>query len=205
MAAYRKAVGAKVLKSIHVSGTNIVAAGRTAPFEAYVVFPDRFLVSTTSGATEIKEILNGDHGWRMTPQGRTDLTANNFNASKSRLEPIFFPVKFEKEAEPRKVTGTETIGDRSFYVVESHNATQVERLYFDVRSGLLYKERLEVGTWFGPKVEEKTFEDYRDVGGVKMAFLITNRYMEAQSVFKISKIQSNVKVDAAKFEPPPAK
>jgi len=114
-------------------------------------------------------------------------------------------VKFEKTGGSRRVVAIEVIGDRTFYVVESSTSGRVERLYFDVRTGLLYKERVEVGTWLGTRVEEKTFEDYREVHGVRLPFLITNHYMEDESVFKIGKIEININVDPAKFEAPAPK
>jgi len=199
---YRKAVGAIRLKSIRVIGTNSVAAGGSTRFQAYVDFPDKYLVGTSSNGSETNVILNADRGWRLTPKGATPLLSNDLTAAKTRFDSIFSPVKFERSADPRRVVGIEKIGDESFYVVESRTAAQTERLYFDVRSGLLYKQRVEIGTWLGTRVEETTFEDYRDVHGVKLAFLITNHYMEDEFIFKIMQIQTNVKVDPAKFELP---
>jgi hypothetical protein len=74
-----------------------------------------------------------------------------------------------------------------------------------MQSSLLYKVSTEVETWLGPRVEEKTFEDYRDLNGLKLPYLITNHYMEDESQFKISKIQINIDIDPARFEPPATK
>ena len=115
------------------------------------------------------------------------------------------PVKYEKSETPRTVRGIEKIGDSSYYVLESHSGNKSERLYFDVQSGLLYKARTEIGTWLGTRVEEKTFEDYREVNGIKLPYLITNHYMEDQSQFKMSEIQINIDIDPSKFEPPATK
>jgi len=202
MTAYRTAVGAKSLKSIHVTGTNSVAEGGDTSFEAYLALPDKFSVMTKSRGIEITEILNGGKGWRLTPKSRTELVSGNLSSARARFESILSPVKFEQSADPRKVVGIEKIGNESFYVVESRTATETERLYFDVRSGLLYKQREELGTWLGTRVEETTFEDYRDVHGLMLAFLVTNHYMEDEFIFKILQIQTNVKVDPAKFELP---
>jgi Photosynthetic reaction centre cytochrome C subunit/Domain of unknown function (DUF3471) len=202
MANYRRAVGAEAVKSIHISGTNVVAMGGSVPFEAYLVLPDKMLIGTSNHGAEVQTIWNGDHGWRLALRVRTPLSLDQFAPIRTRMEPILLPVKYEKSEAPRKVAGIEKIGDRSYYVVESHTAKQSERMYFDVQSGLLYKVRTEFVTWLGTRVEERTFEDYRDVKGVKLAGLITNHYMEDQSLFKISEIQTNIEVDPAKFEPP---
>jgi hypothetical protein len=69
----------------------------------------------------------------------------------------------------------------------------------------LYKARTEIETRLGTRVEEKTFEDYRDLNGIKLPYLITNHYMEDQSQFKISEIRINIDIDPARFEPPATK
>jgi hypothetical protein len=57
----------------------------------------------------------------------------------------------------------------------------------------------------GTKIEETTFEDYRDVKGVKLPYLITNHFMEDQWILKISEMETNFNVDASMFEPPPSR
>ena len=101
MAAYRTAVGAKSLKSIHVTGTNSVAAGGVTSFEAYLAFPDKYSITTTSRGIEITEILNGEKGWRLTPKSRTELVSGNLSSARARFESILSPVKFERSAGPQ--------------------------------------------------------------------------------------------------------
>jgi hypothetical protein len=205
IANYRRAVGGATLKSIRVSGTNIVAMSGSIPFEAFALFPDKLVIGTTNRGTEIQTILNGDHGWRVSPQGRNPIPAEGLGDVRARFENILLPVKYERSEAPRKVKGIEKIGDHSYYVLESRPGNKTERLYFDVQSGLLYKARTEIETWLGTRVEEKTFEDYRDLNGIKLPYLITNHYMEDQSQFKISEIQTNIDIDPSRFQPPATK
>jgi hypothetical protein len=205
MATYRKAVGGGALKSIRISGTNVVAMSGSIPFEAYALFPDKLLVSTTNRGVVVQVILNGDRGWRLTAQGRNPIPPEGLGDVRTRFEYLLLPVKYEKSDTPRKVRSLEKIGDSSYYVLESHTGNKSERLYFDVQSGLLYKARTEIETRLGTKVEEKTFEDYRDLHGIKLPYLITNHYMEDQSQFKISEIQINIDIDPARFEAPATK
>ena len=202
MTNYRKAVGGSALKSIRVSGTNVVAMSGSVSFEADALFPDKMLVKTTIRGVESQTILNGDRGWRFTPQGKIPIPREGLGDIRSRFEYILLPVKSEKSEAPRKMKGVEKIGDRSYYVLESHAGNKWEQLYFDVQSSLLYKVRTEAATWLGTRVEEKTFEDYRDLNGMKLPYLITNHYMEDQSQFKISEIRVNLDMDPARFEPP---
>jgi len=202
IANYRKAVGGATLKSIRVSGTNIVAMSGSITFEAYALFPDRLLLTSRNRGNEVQIILNGDRGWRVTPQSRNPIPPEGLGDVRARYEYLLLPVKYEKSETPRTVRGIEKIGDSSYYVLESHTGNKSERLYFDVQSGLLYKVRTEIETRLGTRVEERTFEDYRDLNGIKLPYLITNHYMEDQSQFKIAEIQTNIDIDPSRFEPP---
>jgi hypothetical protein len=204
MANYRNAVGAKALKSMRMSGTTVLALTGSQTFELSAIFPDKFLIDTSIEGTQFQQVLNGDRGWRLTKQGKVPLMPGQIVGAKNSVQSLL-PVKYEQSEAPRKVTGIERVGDRACYVVASHTDKQSRRLYFDVQSGLLPKVRDEISTRLGTRVEEKTFEDYRDVNGVKVPYLITTHYMEDQSVFKISEIQINIDVDPARFEPPATK
>jgi zinc protease len=197
------------LKSVHMSGDAADLIRGTRPRDVFVVFPDKIVVGT-AGA---QQIVNGDRGWLLTPQARTDLQPGVIAALKG-FASLLQPVKYEKPEFTRKVTGVQTIEGRAYYVVESHpgrlRATEpansypdaVERLFFDVQTALLHKDQVMTETPLGTKVEETSFEDYRDVGGLKLPYLIVTHYMEDENLFKISEIQANVDVDPAKFEPP---
>jgi photosynthetic reaction center cytochrome c subunit len=208
LASYRRAVGTQALKSIHVSGIAADLNRGPRPRDVYAVFPDK--IAIISGTA--RQIVNGDRGWQLTPQGRTDLTPNTI-ASVKNFAALLMPVKFETSEIKRTVAGIETVGDRAYYVVESHPGRlrasapansypdAIERLFFDVQTGLLYKDQVTIETPLGTKVEETSFEDYRTVGGLKLPYLIVTHFMEDENLFKISVVEANVDVPAETFEP----
>jgi hypothetical protein len=208
MASYRRAVGSGSLTSVHMTGIAADLNRGTRARDVYVVFPDKIAII----APGAQQIVNGDRGWQVTPQGKTDMPPNAIASVKGFADSLR-PVKFEKSDVPRKVTGTETIGEKTYYVVESYPRRlrpagpmnsypdAIERLFFDVQTGLLYKDQVSVETPLGTKTEETSFEDYRDVGGLKLPYLIVTHYMEDENLFKVSKIEANVGVDPSRFEP----
>jgi hypothetical protein len=208
LANYRRAVGTQALTSVHMSGIAADLNRGSRPRDVYVVFPDK--IAIVSGSAQ--QMVNGDRGWQLMPQGRTDLTPGTIATIKAFAASLL-PVKYERSEVARKVTGIETIGDRAYYLVESHPGRvrptgpagsypdAIERMFFDVQTGLLYKVQTTIETTFGTKVEETSFEDYRDVGGLKLPYLIITHYMEDENLFKISEIQANIDVDPAKFAP----
>jgi Photosynthetic reaction centre cytochrome C subunit len=208
MANYRRAVGAKTLTSVRMSGTAADLNRGPRPREVYVIFPDKIVIA--SGGTQ--QIVNGDRGWQLTPQLRTQLQPGTIAAVKNFAASLL-PVKYEKSDVTRRVIGIETIGDRAYYLVESHPGRlrpaepknsypdAIERMFFDVQTGLLYKVQTTIETTLGTKVEETSFEDYRQVSGLTLPFLIVTHFMEDENLFKISEIQVNIDVDPTKFEP----
>ena len=205
---YRRAVGSQRLKSVHMSGIAADLTRGSRPRDVVVVFPDKIVVGTTGA----QQIVNGDRGWLLTPQARTDLQPGVIAALKDFAK-LLQPVKYEQSDVTRKVTGVQTIDSHAYYVVESHpgrvRATApansypdaVERLFFDAQTGLLHKDQVTIETPFGTRVEETSFEDYRDAGGWRLPYSIVTHYMEDENLFKISKIQTNVDIDPRKFQP----
>lgn len=198
---YRQAVGADGLKSLRLTGTYTAAAsgnGIPVPFAADYVFPDQILLSQGAPGSEAQDIVNKDRGWRITQQGTTQLAAGLVAAVRYRSQELL-PVKYQTSTAPRKVTGVQSIDGKSYYVVEWHSPVGIGKLFFDEDSGLLYEFRTEIPSSLGINVVERTFEDYRAVDGVKLAFLVTEHYMEEQGVYRVSEAETNVKFDPATF------
>lgn len=215
MAKYRDAVGTRTVTSIHLIGRTDALRG-TRDREMSVEFPDKVRVSTTAQGG-IVQVVNGDHGSQTTSQGQAPLPPGGLASLKSAAQ-LYLPVKFQQSTAARAVTAVESVGGRSYYVVESvADATAGQgfigvrpgltkiRLLFDVETGLLYKRVVVNQSIFGPMPDETTFEDYRKVNGVMMPFRITDHYMEDEQMFTISKIELNVTIDPKLFEAPPPK
>jgi hypothetical protein len=186
---------------MHFNGNNLVASAGEATIEIDAVFPDKFHVVQIIRGSRIELVLDGDHGWILNPQGLSQMNPTQYSRIKDALA-IYLPVKIPNLTVQRKVTGIEKIGGKDCYVVQSQTGKKMEQLYFDVETGLLMKIRNEIETSLGTSVNETTFEDYRDVNGVKMPHSIDNHFMGNQSYGRISAIQGNVDVDPSKFNEP---
>jgi hypothetical protein len=204
LADYRRAVGNPV-RSIHMVGTKLVDyTGNTSAIEIHAVYPDKFLAQAPFAGHDSQQIMNGNHGWFVTAQGKNELTAGQLQGTRDVMA-LFAAVKISDTAIPRKVIGTEKIGGRTYYVVESKLPKQTDKSYFDVGTGLLYKTRTESPTALGVMVTELVFEDYRDTGGTRLPYKISRMFMEDNFIYKFSEIQTNITIDPAKFEPPAPK
>jgi hypothetical protein len=202
VAAYRKAVGIDLAKSMHVEGfVTSDLTPRPRPIEGYAILPDRITFAATVGAGQSKLLINADHAWAITPQGAQDIPLEQARSVSMLVEPM----KIVSSDAKREVTGIEQVDGRSCFRVVTTAADFVSRLYFDKQNGLLYKTHTEYRTPLGPEPSETAFDDYADVSGIKMPFTITRSSLTDRAVYRFWKIEANVAVDAAKFEPPPAK
>jgi len=202
LANYRKAVGDSPVKSMHMMATMAPDRGSPRDVEVSVVFPDKLALALLSSGIQAKTVLNGDRGWSVTPQGKVDVPPERIPQMKQNIA-LFGPIKFASSDGPRNVTGIEHAAGRTSFIVESNTPKKLERLYFDTQTGLLHKVHSETRTVLGPSVNELVFEDYRDVGGVKLPFSMKLFTYSDRLVYTFSEIQANVGVDPAKFEPPP--
>ncbi|MBV9211609.1 MAG: hypothetical protein JOZ52_13305, partial [Acidobacteria bacterium] len=92
------------------------------------------------------------------------------------------------------VTGKEQVGGREAYVLQEMFGTSgAEKLYFDVETGLL----LRSGDTF--------YEDYREVDGVKLPFLIREESSNGFNfTFRVTEIKHNVAIDDSTFTESPS-
>ena len=113
-----------------------------------------------------------------------------------------------------QVDAMEKIGDRDVYRVvgtRKEGAAVLDRLYFDAQTGLLARSYDTMQSVLGGFPEETTYEDYRDVSGLKVPFTLRVVSAEGNRTYKWSQVNANASVDDSKFTkptpppPPPAK
>src|SRR4029077_12167333 len=117
---------------------------------------------------------NGKHAWAQdseksywgllnTPQ-RNSIMRDSESYQGSRIESQYSNVK---------VKDIEKIGEHATYVVSGTSPEGTsEDFYFDMQTGLLLRRHVEEQTIFGGFQVQADFEDYREVGGTKMPFVV---------------------------------
>ena len=102
-------------------------------------------------------------------------------------------------------SAVERVADRDVYVATARiDPTTTRTLYFDVVTGLLRRELTTTETMLLPLEEQIDYDDYRDVGGVRLPFRMRTSdgapYSTVTRTFV--QIRRNVPVDEALFRPP---
>lgn len=109
-----------------------------------------------------------------------------------------------------KVKDIEKIGEHATYVVSGTSPEGTsEEFFFDAQSGLLLRRHIEEQTIFGGFQIRADFEDYREMGGVKMPFVVRwaspGGAWGTKVSFKVVEVQQNEPIEDEKFEGPPSK
>jgi hypothetical protein len=120
----------------------------------------------------------------------------------ARMEALVaFPVGI-KQAFSQWVVGNSIIDDNDVQIVQGTSPGLLPvNLYFD-KAGLLVRLVRWNQTAVGPVPTQIDYADYREVAGVKMPFTWTVSQTYMQMTIKLSELQPNVPVDAARFAKP---
>lgn len=155
-----------------------VNRGQENPFEIVQQVPDRLTVIVGPPSKQMVQRLEGGSGTVKTPAGERPLAPREVARLSARND-LRKDLKLRDRAEKARVVGRETIDGKEMLVLrlpEDDGTSQT--LYFDAGTGLLRRQIVFRPTVLGPDPEQTDFEDYRDVGGVKVPFLVTTSYVD---------------------------
>jgi photosynthetic reaction center cytochrome c subunit len=207
---YITAVGGQAaidkIKSRTATGTVTTANGQSGTYELAQV-GDKALETITTPRANIRLALNSATAWESNGPNVRELAGADLARLRNTYQ-LFSFLKLKEQYTRLRPGGREKIGDRDTYVVTaSRSETEVERLFFDVETGLLLRRITYLRTMIGIIPSQWDFEDYRDVDGVKMPFTIKVSTVEPGNPYvvrKLTEIKLNAPVDESKFAMPPA-
>jgi len=197
--------GAEALSKIttrFVKGSRIGADNVLVPEEVYQKAPDKLLTVTSYPNVVFSNGFNGTEGWAHSSRdGAMPLSAQVLEQLKR--DAVFLqPLKMQELYTKLTVAGRATVRDADAYVVEAMPITgPMEKLFFDVKTGLLVRRYVETDTPLGKLPFQTDYEDYREVDGIKQPFLIHYSFPGRIWGRKIDEIKQNVQLDDAKFNP----
>jgi hypothetical protein len=98
-----------------------------------------------------------------------------------------------------------TIDGKAVDIIEGTMAGGARvKLYFDKQTGLLVRQARNTETMVGKITTHVIYSDYRLVSGVKVPFQFQVTWVDGQATIKLTSVQLNAAVDAAKFAKPSA-
>ncbi len=149
--------------------------------------------------------FDGTDAWTQAANGSVTVAAGVDLARAKRDADFYGSLALERQYKTLTMEGTEKVGGREAYVLKGTlDGDNPETLYFDVQSGLLVRKGTANNTPLGKYIINTDYEDYRDVGGVKVPFLIRTLSVSPADtmVVHVEKVENNVAIDAAKLAKP---
>jgi Photosynthetic reaction centre cytochrome C subunit len=217
---YLAAIGGQAaterITSCVMKGTTTTAIGQLVTYEAETAAPDKghetFAIQNVAGRScagdsrcEYERVINGREGWLKSGAGVQELVGEQLADEKLSF-PLFSILKLQRQYASFRVSARDKIDDRDVYAVSAIRLDgKLERLYFDVESGLLRRRIGYTRTVIGVIPQQTDFDDYREVDGLRLPFTITMAYADPGSrpiTRKFAEIKFNVPVDESKFEKP---
>jgi photosynthetic reaction center cytochrome c subunit len=202
------------LTSFVATGTAIGYAdlGGNAEFTMYAKAPDqRATLITYKDHPERPAsswAFDGHAGWIKTPRGLLgEYEAIGGELDGARFEAqLAFPGQLKQALTNWRGATQRSIGDRDFLAIQGSGPKGfLATLYFDPKTGLLARVVRYGPSPIGRMPTQIDFADYRDVNGIKFPFEYKFSWLDGRYTAKLSKVETNVAIDPARFGRPSAK
>ena len=181
--------------------------------EIYRRAPDKALVTIHLPANPSLEGFDGEKAWLSTSPAFVREETGGERAAVEEWAEFIPAMKFKESHSDIHVDAIEKVGDRDAYRVSGfkNDGFGLDRLYFDVQTGLLLQSTTSMNSVLGSYPLATKFEDYRDVNGLKVPFTVHELSPEGDKTFKWDQVDLNAPVDDSRFTqplpkaPPPAR
>jgi photosynthetic reaction center cytochrome c subunit len=210
---YLQAVGgaqkATAITSIVFKGTYQGYAEPQAPVDIYLKAPNQRTMIVHTDGGDRTTTCDGSQGWMAAPAADKPfpvIAYSNGDLDAVRLDAVLsFPAGI-RQAITKPLVGSSSIDDKDVVVVQgtANGGRSSIKLYFDKQSGLLVRQVRYADTIIGPVPIEVDYSDYRDVAsaGIKLPFHVITTWTDGKSDVQLTSAQTNVPIDAAKFNQP---
>jgi hypothetical protein len=187
-----------------LKGNVAQSQNRNATFELTMKSPDKYLLAVESPQGSMRRGLSGASGWMAGPRGARALSASELAEARHVVD-IFGLVKFTPSPTMR-VVGRRKVGDRDAVVVADRPSEGVQRRYFfDAETGLLTRVVTLTDALLNQLPEQVDFEDYRDVDGAKVPFVVRVSAIDTFNSYTrtLTEVRHGVPVEDKLFDMPP--
>jgi len=180
--------------------------------QQYFKAPNQWVVTSQTASGTTAAGFDGSVAWRQDIKGVVTETTGAAPApplARVKRNADFYEPLSLASAYPRLVTrDLVKVRNRDAYLVVGFPEGDLpEQLYFDVQTGLLVRRGTATATAFGDYAIQTDYEDYREVDGVKVPYVVrTIGVSPADSVtIYVEKVEHNPTVEPARFLKPASK
>ncbi|HEV8579181.1 MAG TPA: c-type cytochrome [Thermoanaerobaculia bacterium] len=178
-----------------------VNRGREDPLEMIQEPGGKLTLKVGPTDRRIVQTFDGTSGMLKTPDGERPLTPPEI-ARAAALADLRKELALRDRAAKGRVVRKDKIDGRDVILVRDTSPDgNSEILAFGAESGLLRRQTVYKPTFLGPDPEQTDFEDYRDVGGVKVPFVVKTSYLDDNhlgTTRKLTEVRNNVAAEEPK-------
>ncbi len=173
--------------------------------EIYRKAPNKILTIVHGQRGDSLQGYNGTIAWQQRGGEAEELTGDDL--VRARDSAAFSPgLNLKRNYRKLEVKDISKIDRHDAYRISaSRNGGSPDQYYFDAQSGLLLRISTEIESPLGAIPQDTDYEEYREVSGVKVPFLIRVVRSDGVTIYKWDRIQANVSVGDSRFEKPAEK
>jgi len=175
-----------------------VNRGQEDPFEMIQQAPDRLTVTVGPPSQQTVQRVEGSSGTVKGPDGERPISPQGVARLTERND-LRKDLKLRDRVDKARVVGREQLDGKDAIVLRMAGDDGTSQLlYFDAGTGLLRRQIVNRPTPVGPDPEQTDFDDYRDVGGVKVPFVVKTSYLDDNHMGvtrKLAEVQDNKPVE----------
>ncbi len=195
----------KIETRVDTGSLEVTSHNMHSKIETYRKAPEKLLIIVHGPRGDISQGYDGTIGWQQRGGEVEELSGDDLIRLKDSA--AFVPgMNLKKNYAHLEVKDIAKIDGRDAYRVIAARASGTSDQYcFDAQSGLLLRVSTEIDSPLGAIPQDAYYEDYRDVSGVKVPFLIRIVRADGVTIYKWEQIQANIPVDSRLFEKPAEK
>ncbi len=157
------------------------------------------------GRGDSTRTFDGTTGWMKTPMSVLgEYRLSGAESDGARLDALMsFPGQIKRNFTKLRVGPPSTVHNKPVNVIQGEGPRGlVATLFFDRQSGLLLRYIRYSASPIGRMPTQVDYDDYRDVGGIKMPFKWTFAWLDGRDEIELTDVQKNVSIDDARFGRP---
>jgi hypothetical protein len=209
LANYVKAIGGrdawmKATSRLSKGTISVPAYNIEGTVEVHMKAPDKLLSVAVIGGQAYKHGYDGTVAWSDTPnEGLTEEKGGALAAAKREAD-FYHQLDLQKLYTQLTVTGVETVNGHDAYVLEAVTSEGAkDHIYFDTKTYLILRSVNHRASPDGAdSVYTGDLEDYRDVDGMKIPFVIHQSSDQAAFVITFTDVKNNVDLSDDQFAKP---
>lgn len=206
---YYKALGitnADEIKNIYAKGRSALWDGKSFPVEIYRQAPDKFLsILTAPDGSKIYRGYDGLKGWTKNPQGEVQ-DVEGYDLEKLKDWANFYnDIDLKHKYTEIKTVGIDTADGMDCFVVRGIiNDIKSDRLYFDIKTGLLFRRTTYTKTIIGSLPERVEYGNYKPDGKLMAAYSMRLSSLDpwGETIREFDEVKYNVSTDNISFSKP---